>query len=117
VVTGALEIARAEKLIGASEQADPTVYIHDPADRALLNNIDLAEISKTSDITLSADAPPADAFTLPDVAGVGAVVKLASGNKCGRCWRVLDEVGTHHDHPELCDRCTDAVSALPQAAE
>jgi len=54
---------------------------------------------------------------LPDVAGVGVVVKLASGEKCGRCWRVLDEVGSHHDHPELCDRCTDAVSAVPKAAE
>ena len=117
VITGALEVARAEKLIGASLQADPVVYVHDPADRALLNSIDLAEISITSDMELSADAPPAEAFTLPDVAGVGVIVQLASGEKCGRCWRVLDEVGGHHDHPELCDRCTDAVANLRDAAE
>jgi isoleucyl-tRNA synthetase len=117
VVTGALEIARANKLVGASEQANPTVYLHDPADRALLNNVDFAEVSKTSDIVLSANAPPADAFTLTDVAGVGVVVDLASGEKCGRCWRVLDEVGTHHDHPELCDRCFDVVTVVPKAAE
>jgi isoleucyl-tRNA synthetase len=117
VVTGALEIARANKLIGASEQANPTVYLHDPADRALLNNVDFAEVSKTSDIVLSADVPPADAFTLSDVAGVGVVVNLASGDKCGRCWRVLDEVGSHHSHPELCDRCFDAITVVPKAAE
>jgi len=117
VVTGALEVARADKLIGASLQADPILYVHDAADRALLNDIDIAEIAITSDMTLSAEAPPADAFTQPDVAGVGVVVKLASGEKCGRCWRVLEEVGTHHDHPELCDRCADAVAVISRAAE
>jgi isoleucyl-tRNA synthetase len=117
VVTGALEIARAEKLIGASLQADPILYVYDPADRALLNSIDLAEISITSDITLSADAPPPDAFTLPDIAGVGVLVQLASGEKCGRCWRVLGEVGSHAAHPELCDRCVDAVSDFREAAQ
>jgi isoleucyl-tRNA synthetase len=117
VVTGALEIARAEKLIGASEQADPVLYLHDPADRALLNNVDMAEVSKTSDITLSADMTPPEAFTLPDVHGVGTFVQLATGEKCGRCWRVLDEVGSHADHPELCDRCTDAVGASAEEPE
>jgi len=117
VITGALEVARAEKLIGASLQADPILYVYDPADRALLSSIDLAEISITSDMTLSADAPPPEAFTLPDVAGVGVIVQLATGEKCGRCWRVLEEVGTHHDHPELCDRCTDTVGNLRDAAE
>jgi isoleucyl-tRNA synthetase len=117
VVTGALEIARAEKRIGASLQADPIVYVHDPADRALLATIDLAEVAITSDMELSADPPPADAFTLPDVPGIGAIVQLATGEKCGRCWRVLDEVGTHANHPELCDRCFDAVGHLKDAAE
>jgi len=117
VVTGALEVARAEKKIGASLQADPVVYVHDPADRALLASVDLAEIAITSDMELSADPVPAEAFTLPDVAGIGAIVQLATGEKCGRCWRVLEEVGGHADHPELCDRCHDAVGDLKDAAE
>ena len=117
VVTGALEVARAEKKIGASLQADPVVYVHDPADRALLASVDLAEIAITSDMELSADPVPAEAFTLADVAGIGAIVQLATGEKCGRCWRVLEEVGGHADHPELCDRCHDAVGDLKDAAE
>jgi isoleucyl-tRNA synthetase len=117
VVTGALELARADKRIGASLQASPVLYVHDPADRALLADIDLAEVAITSDMVLSAEAPPVDAFTIPEVPGVGAVVVLASGEKCGRCWRVLDEVGSHHDHPELCDRCHDAIDHLKDAAE
>ena len=117
VVTGALEIARAEKLIGASLQADPILYVHDPADRALLNDVDLAEIAITSDMTLSAEPPPAEAFSLPDVAGVGALINMATGEKCGRCWRVLDEVGNDPTHPELCVRCIDAVAGFRDAAE
>ena len=117
VVTGALEVARAEKLIGASLQASPVLYVPDPADRALLSSVDLAEIAITSDMTLSAESAPVGAFTLPDVAGVGVVVELATGEKCARCWRVLDEVGEDHDHPELCHRCSDAVADLPVAAQ
>jgi isoleucyl-tRNA synthetase len=117
VVTGALEIARADKQIGASLQASPVLYLPDAVDRAFLADIDMAEIAITSDITIHAEAPPAGAFTLPDVPDVGAVVELASGEKCARCWRVLDEVGETPAHPALCHRCSDAVSDLPRAAE
>jgi isoleucyl-tRNA synthetase len=37
---------------------------------------------------------------------------LAEGDKCERCWRVLPEVGSDPEHPSLCLRCADAVSAL-----
>ncbi len=117
VATGALEIARADKRIGASLQADPELFISDPADRALLASIDMAEIAITSDMTITAAPPPEDAFTLPDVPGVGVVVALASGEKCGRCWRVLEEVGEDPAHPELCHRCAGAVADFRDAAE
>ncbi|MGH7089013.1 MAG: zinc finger domain-containing protein, partial [Stellaceae bacterium] len=57
-----------------------------------------------------AAAPPAGAFTLPDLPGIGAVVGLAAGEKCQRCWRVLPEVGASAAHPDLCRRCFDAVA-------
>ena len=38
-----------------------------------------------------------------------AQVRRAAGNKCARCWRVLQEVGSWADYPDLCLRCTDAV--------
>jgi isoleucyl-tRNA synthetase len=42
---------------------------------------------------------------------------LAPGEKCARCWRVLDEVGSVTAHPTLCLRCADAVeSGLVRAA-
>ena len=39
-------------------------------------------------------------------------VKKAPGSKCSRCWKVLPEVGANKDHPELCNRCVDAVEHL-----
>ncbi|MCE5324648.1 isoleucine--tRNA ligase [bacterium] len=32
------------------------------------------------------------------------------GKKCERCWLVLESVGSHSDHPGLCDRCYEAIS-------
>ena len=62
-------------------------------------------------------APPEGAFTLADISGIGVVVHDASGAKCERCWRVLTEVGTEPEHPDLCHRCTDVVGHLPAVAQ
>ena len=111
VVTGALELARAEKKIGASLQARPIVHLS-PERRAMLDGVDLGEISITSGIVLSDAAAPAGAITLPEVAGVAVEVALAEGGKCERCWQVLPEVGAHQDHATLCNRCADAVAEV-----
>jgi isoleucyl-tRNA synthetase len=110
VVTGALELARAEKKIGASLQAHPMVYLSAER-RAELAGLDLAEIAITSNITLIHEPAPAGAFTQADVAGVAVVVELAKGEKCERCWQILPEVGEDKSHPTLCHRCADAVGA------
>ena len=34
----------------------------------------------------------------------------APGQKCERCWRVLEEVGTNPHHPTLCLRCVEAIA-------
>jgi isoleucyl-tRNA synthetase len=32
--------------------------------------------------------------------------------KCVRCWKYWDHVGSHAEHPELCERCTTVVLSL-----
>jgi len=109
VVTGALELERAQKRIGSSLQASVSIHA-DAGDAALLSGVDLAEICITSDGTLNTAPAPAGAFTLPDVAGVAVTVRPAPGEKCQRCWRILPEVGSVASHPDLCRRCADAVA-------
>jgi isoleucyl-tRNA synthetase len=116
VVTGALEIERAEKRIGSSLQAHPVVHI-DPKYRAALAGVDIAEASITSALTLKEGTAPAGAFTMPEVEGVGVIVGLARGTKCERCWKVLEEVGSVAGHETVCKRCADAVEHFHAAAE
>ncbi|GAA0568847.1 isoleucine--tRNA ligase [Rhizomicrobium electricum] len=109
VITGALELQRKNKVIGASLEADPVLYVEDAADAALFAGLDLAEISITSGAEVATGQAPADAFRLPDVPGAATVFRAAQGDKCARCWRVLPEVGEVPEHPDLCHRCADAV--------
>ena len=69
VVTGALEIERREKRIGASLEAAPEVFVADEALRAALAKVDFQDVCITSALALSAGAAPAGAFTLEDVPG------------------------------------------------
>jgi isoleucyl-tRNA synthetase len=109
VVTGALELERAAKRIGSALEAAPEVYVSDGNILRALEGVDLAEVSITSDARLIAKAPPEDAFTLPDVPGVGVVVKLARGKKCARSWRILPDVGADPEFPDLSPRDAAAV--------
>jgi isoleucyl-tRNA synthetase len=116
VATGALELERAAKRIGSSLQAAIDLYV--PAETAdLLRSVDLAELCITSAGNVTVALPPGNAFTLPDVPGIGVVVRDAPGNKCERCWRVLPEVGSVAGHSDLCCRCAEVVDHLPVAAE
>jgi isoleucyl-tRNA synthetase len=111
VVTGALELERAAKKIGSSLEAAPSIYLADKSDAALLRSIPFDEVAITSGIGIFAGEAPPDAFSLADVKGVAVIANLSPGEKCERCWRVLPEVGSHHEHPHLCNRCHDAVRA------
>jgi len=114
VVTGALEIARAQKRVGSGLQAGARLYVPEVY-RASLDGVDLAELCITSEGTVAFAPPPEGAFALSDVAGVGVVIERAAGEKCQRCWRVLPEVGTVERHADLCRRCADAVDPLAVA--
>ena len=108
VVTAALEVQRREKVIGASLEAAPVVYVGDPALLDAARSVDFADICITSDIILTDDFAPADAFMADTPATPVAVVfKAAEGQKCQRCWKVLPDVGLHA-HPGVCGRCNDA---------
>jgi len=114
VVTGALEIERAEKRLGSSLQAHPVVHVTRLELTAATAGVDMAEIAITSELTVVDTPAPENAFAVPEVAGVGVVVGLAEGGKCQRCWRMLPEVDAAH---EVCGRCIEALRCLDAAAQ
>jgi isoleucyl-tRNA synthetase len=112
VVTGALEVERREKRMGAALEAAPRVHVADDALRSVFDGLDAAEVFRTSAAELVGGHGPASAFHLPEVAGVAVEPQLAEGCKCARCWRVLEEVKPPR---MLCLRCDEAVAAWDQA--
>ena len=109
VVTAALEVQRTEKVIGASLEAAPTLYLADQVVKDVLEHMPFADICITSDLTLSTEAAPSDAFTMAEIEGVAVSFVKAEGEKCERCWKILPDVGTH-SHAGVCGRCDDALS-------
>lgn len=110
VVTGALEIERRDKRIGAALEAAPKVWIADAALLAAFDGLDAAEVFRTSQARLAAGEGPADAFRLDEVPGVTVEPLRAEGRKCARSWRILPEVGSDPRYPDLSLRDADAVA-------
>ncbi|MCK0126848.1 isoleucine--tRNA ligase [Gelidibacter sp. F2691] len=109
VVTAALEVQRRDKVIGASLEAAPVVHVRDEDVLATLKSVNFADVSITSQIQLTNDPLPAEAFRMPEAEGVGVVFEKALGEKCQRCWKILPDVGSH-DHAGTCGRCDEALS-------
>jgi isoleucyl-tRNA synthetase len=112
-VTGAIEIARANKLIGSSLEAAPRIYLSDPEHLRALEGIDFAEVCITSDIAVEFGTPiPETAFRLPEAADVGVVVERAKGVKCARSWRYFDPATASPDFPDVTPRDAEALREL-----
>jgi isoleucyl-tRNA synthetase len=112
-VTGAIEIARAEKQIGSSLEAAPRVYLSNPEHLKALENIDFAEICITSDIAIEFGKPmPETAFRLPEAPDVGVIVERAQGVKCARSWRYFDPATASPDFPDVTPRDAEALREL-----
>ncbi len=98
VVNKSLEEARQAKSIGHPREAKVTLTV-DAAARAALGATkeDLPRLFLVSELELK------------DGASVSTQVSRASGEKCARCWTFSTYVGKDSTHPDLCDRCVQAV--------
>ncbi len=67
----------------------------------------LPELLITSEARLTTEnAPPLEAVVASlEGQSVRVRVRKATGNKCARCWRRLESVGSVAGHPLTCDRC------------
>ncbi|MGH6663733.1 MAG: isoleucine--tRNA ligase, partial [Pseudolabrys sp.] len=120
VVTGALEIERAQKRIGSSLEAHPIVHVSNEDLFEAVADVDLPEVCITSAATLVKDEGPATAFRLPDVAGVAVIPNLAEGTKCARSWKILTTIGADPEYPDVSPRDAKALrewKAMRKAAE
>lgn len=110
-ITKALEIARRDKVIGHSLDADVTIYATGDSYAHLVALGDfLARLLIVSRVHLveGTDAPQ-DAYRSEE-AGMAIAVVAADGEKCERCWIYDETVGQVESHPTLCKRCASVLA-------
>ena len=104
-VKKALENARTEKIIGASLDAEISVYaegemydfLNSIEDLASVFIVSKANLVKGSDGEFKGEQP------------ISVTVKHAEGEKCARCWKYSGDIGTDAEHPALCARCASVL--------
>lgn len=95
-----LENARREKLIGKALEARLVIQLPESElEAAKAQQSVLREIMNVSQLVFESGSE------------VSVRVEKADGSKCKRCWHWDTEVGNHAEHPEICPRCIEAVSA------
>ena len=105
-VMKALELARANKMIGKSLDAKVTVYTENPDIYKSLSDFagELTTVYITSGAEVVLGAAPEGAFT-ETATGIAVVVANADGHKCDRCWSYSTE-GVHDEEGGfICERC------------
>ena len=102
-VNGALEQARADKVIGKSLEAAVDLTV--PEEDAFLTEMDADEVA---DLLIVSQVR----LTVGDQ--VKVAVEAAQGAKCGRCWKVLHSVKAVGEHEALCPRCAAVMAKLPK---
>ena len=97
-----LEIARKEKMIGNSLEAEVTLYAPEELYKFLKGYEEqLKYIFIVSGVIL---------YSEDRGKPVEVTVARAQGQKCERCWNYEVSVGINSSHPTVCDRCVQAVS-------
>ncbi|MFA6890358.1 MAG: class I tRNA ligase family protein, partial [Bacilli bacterium] len=105
-VLKAIEVARAQKIIGKSLAAKITLYPTE-AVRAMLDTlqVNLKQVFIVSEFIIAKDAPQT-----ADYASGTILVEAREGIICSRCWQVVDVV----NEDGLCPRCEDIVKKIKE---
>ncbi|WP_321492939.1 isoleucine--tRNA ligase [uncultured Desulfobacter sp.] len=112
-VTKALEEARTAKLIGHPLDASVDIKLPqgDLADKVASVDVDLNDIFIVSQARV-VETLDGDVYHGKEIEGLAIKVTKAPGEKCERCWRFDENLGTDSDHPAACPRCTQALKTI-----
>lgn len=108
-VQKALELARNEKIIGKPLEAKVSLYVQGEL-FDFLKSVETAlpEIFITSSVCVE----NGEGEFKGDVDGLSVCVSKADGEKCERCWKYSDTVGTDSEHPTLCAHCAGVIREI-----
>ncbi|MBQ4836196.1 MULTISPECIES: isoleucine--tRNA ligase [Pseudoalteromonas] len=105
-VNRVLESARKEEVIGATLQAEVTLYTGGELAEKLQGLEDeLRFVLLTSKAHVEVVSTQPEDSVASEVDGLFIKVAATDAAKCDRCWHHSEDVGTNEAHPELCGRC------------
>ncbi|WP_371186368.1 isoleucine--tRNA ligase [Thalassotalea maritima] len=105
-VNKALELARKEDVVGATLQANVTLYASaELADKLNVFADELRFVFITSGAKVVVGDGQSEGAQATDIAGLAIKVTASNGSKCERCWHYTDDVGANEQHTDLCGRC------------
>jgi len=109
-ISKALEIARSEKKIGHSLDAQVDIYPSSELYEFFKGFEDLQYVFIVSKVVLHdpQEAAPENAYVSEDY-DLKITVTRAPGEKCERCWMYSETVGTIKEHPTICARCASHI--------
>ncbi|MFT5691891.1 MAG: isoleucyl-tRNA synthetase [Oceanicoccus sp.] len=108
-VNRVLETKRSEGAIGATLEAEVTLYCSNELAEQLQQ---LGSELRFALITSRAEVKPLSESTQAmstEVDGLEIAVRRSEHSKCARCWHHLEDVGSNEQHEELCNRCVTNV--------
>ncbi|NLI26402.1 MAG: isoleucine--tRNA ligase [Acetobacter sp.] len=113
VITTEIEGARRAGIIGSSLQAEISLPLS-VREAAVFADVDWNELAIVSHTDVTVEGITKSLYLPEDASETGELhagptVRVAGGQKCERCWKVLPEVGLSVAHPGLCLRCEGAV--------
>ncbi|MCL2153570.1 MAG: isoleucine--tRNA ligase [Oscillospiraceae bacterium] len=110
-VNKALELARAEKIIGKPLDANVTLFISDvaAADFTEILEKDLKTLFIVSSVDVDTVDGASDGYEGVEFPGATISVRASGDPKCSRCWVRGKDIGNSPEHPDLCPRCREIV--------
>lgn len=107
----ALEIKRKNKFIGNSLEAKLIFYLpHEELNLLQAYKDFLPALFIVSDAELyPSSRKSGDVYESTEIKDLFIRVEKASGQKCERCWNWSVSVGKFEDHPQVCERCYNAI--------
>ncbi|AIS52659.1 isoleucine--tRNA ligase IleS [Thermoanaerobacter kivui] len=114
-ISKALEIARNDKKIGHSLEAQVDIY---PSKELYdffkgFNDLDYVFIVSKVVLHQPGELAPQNSYASEDY-DLKIVVTHAPGEKCERCWMYSETVGTIKEHPTICARCASHIEQQTQ---
>ena len=104
-----LEIARKDKVIGSSLEAEVRIYANDDIASTLAvleDELRFVLLVSKCEVFPLADGAAAEKT---DIEGLSVAVTATAEEKCERCWHRVPGIGSVTGHPGICKRCAENI--------